>query len=141
MNQKAEKKKEINRGFNKHFFEFLGDVAKIYPENNEIKFAIRSFTNIKNLNVTLINKVWNSHVYGPYKEIIDSNELNDNKKIDYFLEKDYTTDLSNVGKAGEILQIVDKVKDTIRSMTPEDKKKCSGYIQNLSKLADAYSKL
>tara|TARA_Y200000002_G_scaffold83245_1_gene66004 strand:+ start:8163 stop:8603 length:441 start_codon:yes stop_codon:yes gene_type:complete len=128
-------KSSVSKGFNRHFFDFLNDILNIYPENKDIKFAIRSFENIKKLNTTIIIKVWKKQVYDPYQKEIDEGN------IDFFIEKDYKADLGDIGQAAEIVKIIENVKGPIRSMDAKNKEFCAKYIQNLSKLSKIYNTL
>lgn len=125
----------ILRAFNKLFFEFIDDIISIYPDNVEMLSARDSFLTVKQLNPTSIAKVWYSGVYSPYKLEIESGNL------DFFTEKDYSSDLStsNVTNLQTVLSMIDKVRDPIKQMTMHNKELVTKYIQNISKLANAYA--
>lgn len=126
-------KSNISKGFNKHFFDFLNDISSVHPDNTDIKYAITSFETIKKLNVTAIIKVWYKNVYVPYQTEIDSGN------IDFFTEKDYSSDLDGVNKSDEILKMIENIRSPIRTMDNKNKEFCVKYIQNLSKLSLAYN--
>jgi hypothetical protein len=126
-------KSSFTKGFNKHFFEFLEDMSNIFPENDDIKLAKKSFETIQRLNTTAIIKAWNVHVYLPYKDAID------NKNIDFFIQKDYSKDLEGVNKSNDILMMIDKIRKPISEMGETNKSHCAQYIQNLSKLSFMYN--
>ena len=126
-------KSTFSKAFNKHFFEFLDDMSNIFPENDDIKVAKKSFETIKRLNTTAIIKAWYTHVYSPYKDIIDNNN------IDFFIQKDYSNELTGVSKANDILAMIDKIRNPISEMGETNKLHCAKYIQNLSKLSFMYA--
>lgn len=128
-------KSSILRAFNTHFFEFLDDVLSIFPDNQDIAGAKVSIEIIRKANPTAIAKAWCSFVYLPYKDIILSGDIR------FFFEKDYQTDLVYMDNAGDILKIIDKLREPIRNMSPESQGKTMQYIQNLSKLSMAYNNL
>ena len=126
-------KSTVLRAFNKHFFEFIDDIITILPDEPEIVKAKISFENIKKMNPTVICKTWFKVVYSPYREVIDQGD------ISFFFEKDYSSDLSNVPNAAEIMYILDKIRMPIKSMDEVNKGHCAKYIQNLSKLSNVYN--
>ena len=126
-------KSTVLRSFNTHFFEFLNDISAVYPENMDIKYAINSFETLSKLNPTSIIKVWYSFIYSPYKDIIDSGNL------DFFFDKDYSDDLSYIKNTDKIITIINTLRDPMRSMSEENKAHCTQYLQNLNKLSLYYN--
>ena len=125
-------KGSVSKAFNKHFFEFLEDILNVFPGNAEVKYAIKTFETIKKLNTTAIIKTWYVNAYIPYQRVIDSGN------IDYFIQKDYSTDLADVSKGEEIVRMIDNIRGPISGMDDENKQHCMKYIQNLSKLSTLY---
>lgn len=125
-------KSTYSRAFNAHFFEFLDDIISIFPDNTDIKSARVSFETIKRANPTIIIKAWYTYVYVPYKETLDAGD------ISYFINKDYKDDLSTLGNAGELLNIIDKLRAPLRSMSATSVEHSTKYIQNLCKLSTLY---
>ena len=126
-------KKTLLRTFNTHLFEFLDDVIHIFPDNLDIQTAKTSFLAIKQANPTIIIKTWSQYIYLPYKETIDSGN------IDFFFNKDYSDDLAYVTNSKEVLKIIDTLRDPVSNMTEQQKKFTMEYLQNLSKLSLLYS--
>ena len=126
-------KSTILKGFNTYFFDFLDDVASIIEDNDEILTSKAFFETVKKANPTLIIKCWNLYVYQPYKEIIDSGN------IQYFLEKDYNSDISVLANSSEIMNSIDKIRAPIKSMSELNQQHSMKYIQNLSKLSTLYN--
>ena len=126
-------KSTLLKTFNTQLFAFLDDVIAIFPENTDIAIARKSFETIKRANPTIIAKVWVSHIYSPYKEVIENGD------IAFIYEKDYSTDLNSVANSGEVLRVIDTLRDPIRNMSDTNKGHTIKYIQLLSKLSFMYS--
>lgn len=126
-------KKTLLRTFNAHLFEFLDDIIRIFPDNLDIQTAKTSFLAIKQANPSIIIKTWVQHIYMPYKDTIDSGN------IDFFFNKDYSEDLASVANAKEVLKVVDTLRGPVSSMTDQQKQFTMEYLQNLSKLSVLYA--
>ena len=128
-------KTTILRAFNTHVFEFLDDIIRIFPENVDIQASRTSFDLIKRANPTAIVKAWTIYVYCPYKDAIDAGDIR------FFFEKNYKDDLSTLANANEIMNIIDTLREPIRTMSIPNQATTMQYIQNLSKLSELYSQL
>ena len=128
-------KNTLSRAFNTHFFDFLDDIISIFPENQELTTARVSFETIKRANPTAIIKAWFKYVYSPYVNVITDGN------IDFFLEKDYNTDLAKVKNSNEIMNIIDKIRGPISSMNEANKGHSVKYIQNLSQISKLYNEM
>jgi hypothetical protein len=126
-------KKTILRTFNTHLFEFLDDVIRIFPDNLDIQTAKTSFWAIKKANPTIIIKVWYSYVYIPYNQTIA------NADMDFFLKKDYTSDLSDLSNSNDVIKIVNTLKDPLSKLDEREKNIILEYFQNLNKLSALYA--
>ena len=123
----------ILKSFNKQFFDFLEDVNRIVENNEDIQTSRIYFDTIKKANPTLLLKLWYQHIYTPYKEQIYMGDLT------FFLDKDYTQDLSRLKNNTDVLRIIDNsLRNPIRNMTDINKSHCMKYIQLLCKLSDVY---
>ena len=125
-------KSTILKAFNNHFFDFLADIIRVFPDNQDLAVAKTSFETIKRANPTIILKAWKTYVYMPYKDVIDGGD------ITFFLEKDYSTDLSILANSAEIMKIIDKLRQPIKEMDAVNKEHSIKYIQNLSTLSMLY---
>ena len=118
----------VLKTFNKHLKEFMDDVLLVFPRELEIKtsrtFILTAIKVKKKIGV----ESWYNWVYKPYKEHIDKNDF------DYFLNKDYTDDVCN----NEIVSGIEKIKEKIKLLSDESKKKSLTYMYNLSKLSELY---
>jgi hypothetical protein len=128
-------KSTLLRSFNTHLFEFLDDIIRIFPDNLSLQTAKTSFQTIKRANPTAIVKVWFSYVYMPYREVIDRGD------IQFFFQKDYSEDLSILQNAGEIIKIIDTLREPVSNMSETEKAFTMKYLQNLSKLSMLYSSM
>ena len=126
-------KTTLLRAFNNHFFEFLDEIIRIFPENREIKDARTTFELIKKANPTSLVKSWQIYVYEKYKDVIDQGDLN------FFFEKDYSEDLVYMSNSKEIMQTIDVIREPIKSMSDESKSASLEYIHNLCTLSNSYS--
>ena len=126
-------KSTILKTFNTHFFEFLDDILRIFPTNTELATARKSFETIKRANPTAIVKVWGLYVYGRYKDVIDQGN------IEFFFEKDYGSDLSNLANSNEIMKVIDVMRGPIKEMSVVNREHSMKYIQNLSKISVLYN--
>jgi len=118
--------------FNNHFADFLEDIQNVFPEDVDIKHAKNSVLTIRKANPKLLIKFWRTFVAEPYEKQISENN------IDFFINKDYSQDLSNNEKSSKIMEVIDRLRGPIKSMTIENQTKTMKYIQNLSKLSMGY---
>lgn len=115
--------------FNNHFSEFVDDIQSVFPDDADILTAKNSLLAIRKANPKLLVRIWVNYVYNPYKDQIDSGN------IDFFLSKDYSSDLSKNENAEKIMESINRLRKPIKEMSPENQAKTMKYIQNLSKLA------
>ena len=74
--------------FNDHFAEFVSDIQSVFPDDPDILTAKNSLLAIRKANPKLLVKIWIKYVYSPYKGQIDNGDIN------FFLTKDYASDLT-----------------------------------------------
>jgi hypothetical protein len=125
----------ILTAFNDHFIEFLDDIITVFPEDPDILASKNSIMLIRKANPRLIIQIWNSYVVGKYKAMIDAGN------IDFFINKDYTDDLVHADNSKKIVEVIDRLRNPIKSMVPEDQAKTMKYIQNLTKLSTIYGSM
>lgn len=131
-------KSTVCKAFNKHFFDFIEDLMVIFPNNKEITFAKSSFTTVNRFNVSLLIKQWYNNVYIPYGEQIANND------IDFFLKKDYSSDLNknkDARQSEEIIKMIENIRQPIANTDEVNKQHSLKYLQNLNKLSVAYNNL
>ena len=125
----------ILSAFNDHFVEFISDVQKVFPEDASLLTAKNSLLMIRKANPKMIIKIWKQHIVDMYLVQIESGDLS------FFMDKDYTNDLSKTEFAGKIMEGIDRLRGPIKDMTKENQDKTMKYIQNLTKLAILYNTL
>ena len=115
--------------FNDHFAEFVSDIQSVFPDDLDILTAKNSLLAIRKANPKLLVRIWIKYVYNPYKDQIDNGDIN------FFLTKDYATDLTRSDNSEKIMEAIDRLRNPIKNMNPENQAKTMKYIQNLSKLS------
>ena len=119
----------ILTAFNDHFIEFVSDIQSVFPNDPDILATKNALSAIRKANPKMIVKIWNSFVVGKYKSEIESGN------IGFFIDKDYANDVSSAANSDKIMDSINRLREPIRQMTPEDQAKTMKYIQNLTKLA------
>jgi hypothetical protein len=116
--------------FNTHFVDFVTDVQNVFPEDPDLLTAKTSLLFISKNNPKMVAKIWKKYINGKYKkEIMEGN-------LDFFLDKDYRSDVEKSDNSEQITQCIDRLRGPIREMGEENRLKSIKYIQNLTKLAD-----
>lgn len=121
------------KAFNSHFLEFVEDVKRVFPNDVDIATAASALEKLKKANPRLIIMAFKQYVSNPYKQEIESGEL------DFFINKDYSTDLTGTSSSSVILEKIDLLRKPISEMNNDDQQKVIKYLQNLTKLADMYN--
>jgi hypothetical protein len=119
----------ILSAFNDHFIEFVNDVQKVFPDDQDVLVAKNSLIAIRKANPKMIVKMWNVFIVGKYKSQIESGD------ISFFIDKDYSTDLENAQNANHIIEAINRLREPIKMMNSSEQAKTMKYIQNLTKLA------
>jgi hypothetical protein len=119
----------ILTAFNDHFIEFINDVHLVFPEDADILSAKNALAAIRKANPKMIVKIWNAFIVGKYRSEIEAGNL------DFFVNKDYSQDVSNAANSDKIMESIDRLRSPIKNMSSENQAKVMKYIQNLTKLA------
>lgn len=122
----------ILTAFNDHFIEFVTDVHSVFPEDKDILVAKNAILMIRRMNPKMIINIWNECVVGKYKGEIERGD------IGFFIAKDYSKDLMDSQNPDSINRAIDRLREPIKQMNPDEQGKAMKYIQNLTKLADIY---
>jgi hypothetical protein len=125
----------ILTAFNDHFMEFVNDIINVFPNDADILSAKNSFVLIRKANPKMIIKIWHKYVVEKYESAIETGD------ISFFINKDYGDDLSNAENSEKITEAIDRLRNPVKLMTPEDQQKVMKYIQNLKKLSTLYHNL
>ena len=68
-----------------------------------------------------------------YKDIIEAGDIN------FFITKDYSADLARNDNADKIMESIDRLRNPVKQMSPENQAKTMKYIQNLCLLSNLYA--
>jgi len=120
----------ILTAFNEHFMEFLNDVQSVFPEDPDILFAKNALIAIRKANPKMIVKIWKSFIAEKYRNQIQNGD------IEFFINKDYANDVSNAQSSDKIMDSINRLREPVRNMGPENQAKVMKYIQNLTKLSE-----
>jgi len=123
---------QLLSAFNDHFMEFVSDIINVFPNDQDILAAKNSFALIRKANPKMIIKIWQSYVVNKYAAEIEGGD------IGFFIQKDYKDDLLTAENAEKIVEAIDRLRNPVKMMTPEDQAKSMKYIQNLTKLTILY---
>jgi hypothetical protein len=115
--------------FNEHFTEFINDIQSVFPEDPDILTAKNALFAIRKANPKLLVRIWNKYIVSPYQDQISAGN------IEFFLNKDYSQDLSRNDNSEKIMESIDRLRGPVKQMSKENQQKTMKYIQNLSKLA------
>jgi hypothetical protein len=120
----------ILTAFNDHFLEFVNDVQSVFPEDTDILTAKNAFLTARKANPKLIVKIWKVYVVEKYRKEIESGN------IEFFVNKDYTNDVSVSPYSDKITEAIDRLRDPVKKMNLDEQSKTMKYIENLTKLSD-----
>ncbi len=115
--------------FNDHFIEFVNDIHLVFPEDAEILTAKNALCAMRKANPRVLPRIWVKYVATPYHERIINGDIN------FFIEKDYASDLTKTGNNERIMDSIDRLRAPIKLMNPDDQNKTMKYIQNLCKIS------
>ena len=119
----------ILTAFNDHFTEFVSDIQNVFPEDPDILTAKNALLTIRKANPKMIVKIWKTFIVGKYKSEIEAGNL------EFFINKDYSGDVSIAQNSDKIMESINRLREPIKQMTPEEQAKTMKYIQNLTKLS------
>ena len=126
-------KAQILRAFNDHFMELVDDIIRVFPDNNDIKTLKTAFSRMRKINPKLILTAVQAYVLANYRQEIEAGNL------DFFIEKDYSYDLSSIKNSKYIISKIEQLRNSVRKMNDDDKKNVVKYLHNLLKLSDLYN--
>ena len=112
-------KKTILKAFNDQFEEFMTDIDVLFENNKDIKTSKTALLMLRKANPKMICDVWYRHIYTKY-----ATEIN-NGNIDYFLNKDYSSDLKKMDgdASSKIMDSIDKIRQPLRELDENKYKK------------------
>ena len=119
----------ILTAFNDHFIDFVSDIQSVFPNDPDILATKTALSAVRKANPKMIVKIWNAYVVGKYKSEIEAGN------IDFFINKDYAGDVSSASNSDKIMDSINRLREPIKQMTPDNQAKTMNYIQNLTKLS------
>ena len=79
-----------------------------------------------------LGKIWKTHIVDKYIQQIQAGN------ISFFMDKDYSDDLSRNYFSGKIMEGIDRLRAPIKAMSLDNQQKTMKYIQNLTQLSILY---
>ena len=125
-------KTQILRAFNDHFIELIEDIERVFPENKDIKTLKSALNKARKANPRMVLTIVKSQILSKYREKIETNDLS------FFIEKDYSNDLSQAKNGSIIINKLEQIRGSIRDMEDSEKEKVLKYLKNLVRLSDLY---
>jgi len=125
-------KKSILRAFNEHFSEFMDDVIRVFPNDNNLRACKVAIEQMRKANPRLILTTFMQVFVNKYRQQICENNL------DFFVHNDYANDVIRSSKPSMILEKINMLREPVGKMDVNDKNKTIQYIKNLMKLSDMY---
>jgi len=116
--------------FNDHFAEFINDIHSVFPDDADILTAKNALMTIRKANPKLLPRIWIKYVASPYHDRIVAGDIN------FFIEKDYASDLTKTGNPDQIMESIDRLRNPVKNMNSVNQQKTMKYIQNLCKISD-----
>ena len=127
-------KTTILKAFNNQFEEFLEDVEFLFPDNRDIKTSKTGLLMLRKANPKKIVSVWYRYVCLKYEDEIE------NENLDYFLTKDYSSDLKmDEGASNKVMEGIDKIREPLRQLDQDNRKKTLQYLKNMNQLSKMYN--
>ena len=118
----------ILKTFNTHLLEFMDDILTVFPREVDLLTSRTFIQGVLKVKKKIVIEYWYNYVYLMYKSQIDEGNF------DYFLNKDYNKDTED----NDILNGIEKMRNKIKELSEENKKKSVEYVKNLSKLSNIY---
>ena len=118
----------VLKTFNNHFKEFMDDIISVFPRELDLKTSRTFLSGMIKVKKRVAIECWYNSIYKPYKENIDERDF------DFFLNKDYTSDVGN----NDIVTGIEKMRQKIKLLSDNSKEKSLNYVYNLSKLSEMY---
>ena len=122
----------ILKAFTGHLMEFAKEIKKVFPEDADLRTGYIFLEGLVKVNPKSVILGLKECINDLYIEQI----LNGN--LDYFINKDYNSDLEGSQNKSRLLTTIDTFRERVRNMGEENKKKSIKYVQNLTKLCSMY---
>ena len=122
----------ILKAFNDHLGEFIGELIKLFPTDIDLKASHKVFLGLRKINPKSLIVNWKYYVTDKYKaEIYQGN-------INFFLEKSYEDDLTDVEDRGTAKVAIERLRGPLSKIGSDNLEKAIKYLKNLTKLSELY---
>ena len=122
----------VLKAFTGHLMEFAREIKKVFPEDADLRTGALFLEGLVKVNPKSVILGWKECVNDLYKDQILAGNL------DYFINKDYNSDLEGSQNKGKLLKTIDAFRKRVKNMGEDNKKKSMKYVQNLTKLCSMY---
>lgn len=119
------------KAFNNHLIEFLDDVIRIFPTNLDIKTGKTFAESLKKANPKRLIILWKECITDLYDKQVEDGDLT------FFMNKNYSSDLG-ANNSDKGTQLIEDIRNLVKTTSEENQKKAMKYIQNLTKLCKIY---
>ena len=119
--------------FNNQFEEFIQNILIAFPNDIDIINGKNSIALMKKMNPKLIIIAWRDYVAKPYNHSIITGGIN------WFVSKDYTEDVQDIPEAKKILEVINRIRVPVSTLSDENKDIILKYIYNLNQLSLKYN--
>jgi hypothetical protein len=129
-------KNQIVEAFNKHLMEFIIDIERVFPNDNDITALRKSLGRTIMLIPKAVIRAFSEHIISIYSAEIDAGNL------DFFIDNDYNAKHGHIiNNNNTIINKINELRNPVRNMLNDDKTKVIHYLKNLKKLTDFYNSL
>jgi len=135
MSHPPSQKLVLVRAFNKCFYDFMDDVMTVMDFKAVFIQAKKNAEIILSANPNILVRAWHEYLYSKYSEVIDAGDTN------FFIEKDYSDDLSQFDYAEHIMEIVNTFRQPLKDLSDANKEMAMKHIQMLSRICVKYREL
>ena len=127
------RKEECVNIFNTKLREFISDLIRVYPEDEDLKKFKTSINMLLVMSDSQIIKLYNEYVFSKYQTQIL------NKDEEFFMNHDYKDEVNNIEESYEFTEkLINKIKSYWSTMTEDNKKIVWTYFTLLTKLCEKY---
>ena len=122
------------KAFGNHFLEWMDWVCELFPNDVDMEKARTALQQVKKYNPKGLITLWYKQIYSRYKKQIDEEDFG------FFVVKDYSWDIEEGAavNAEKALQVIDRIRNELKSLKDEEKSKQMKFVNTLSKLSFIY---
>lgn len=131
-------KQTLMRAFNNCFIEFMDDIISVLNDPvtlNTLHVAKKNSDLILSANPNILVRAWYMYLYSKYGSVIDNGD------VSFFLEKDYSEDMTDFDNAEHIMKVINTFRDPLKNLSDANKEMAMKHIQILSAISTKYNDL